>query len=361
MSLLRAGVTCALLLGLTATGSSAQPPCAQDAVTARALGQLQTFTGWLSSHHVRGTVGEVGWPAGPQWNALAARWYAAAGRAGLGAYAWAGAERWPADYPLAIYRGKALALAGPQARLVAHQPVPLRAIALADGSFGASGPAYSSQQPGRYGTDYVYPSRASLGALHARGITTVRVAFSWERLQSTPGGPLSVTELGRLREVLAAAATYQLRVVLDLHSYGRFASPAGVLTLGSPALPAAALADLWRRLAAEVMHAPGLGGYGLMNEPHDLPGDARSWEQASQLAVDAVRTVDRTTPILVAGYSYSSAARWASVHPRPWIRAGAGPVLYEAHEYFDRDGSGTYASSYGREETGARRAGWKHC
>jgi endoglucanase len=161
--------------------------------------------------------------------------------------------------------------------------------------------------------------------------------------------------------VLAQAAKSRLRVVLDLHNYGRFASPAGVLTLGSPALPATDLADLWRRLARALGSSPALSGYGLMNEPHDLPGGAPAWERASQLTVAAVRAVDRTTPILVAGYSYSSAARWPSVHPRPWINPRSGPVLYEAHQYFDRDGSGTYRDSYQAENARARGQHWQRC
>lgn len=368
MTSLRACVVGALLLALSATGCTAtEPGCVRDAVTARTLGQLQGFTGWLQAHHARGVVGEVGWPAGGQWNALATTWYGAAERAGVGTFVWAAAEQWPASYPLAVYRGSgaaALDVAGPQAPLVERQPAAMRGVALADGSFAASterGSPYSAQNPGEYGTAYRYPSPASFAFLRDRGITSVRVAFMWERMQPTPGGPLSVVELARLRQVLASAATHRIRVVLDLHSYGRFAARERVLTLGSPALPAAALAELWRPLAAALSHAPALTGYGLMNEPHDLPGGARAWERASQLAVDAVRSVDPSTPVLVAGYSFASAARWATEHPRPWIRVGSGPVLYEAHQYFDRDGSGTYVGDYRTEEAGAFAQGWRRC
>ncbi|MCW2601441.1 MAG: endoglucanase [Frankiales bacterium] len=327
-------------------------------------------------------MGEVGWPDGPnakQWEAVASTWYDDAVSAGIGTYAWAAAEQWPPSYRLAIYRshapgaaGARLDLAGPQARLVTHYPSDdgtLRGVALADGSFGASladNARYSSQHPGTYGADYRYPSAASLQYLHAQGVRSVRVAFQWERLQPHPSGPLSQVELARLREVLTSAATAGLKVVLDLHNYGRFAGmgPDGrrrVLVLGSPQLPAAALADLWRRLAAGVSGAPALGGYGLMNEPHDLPGGARAWERASQLALVALRVVDRTTPVLVAGYASSGAASWASQHPQPWLPAAAGPVLYEAHQYFDHDGSGTYARSFAAEQAEATRQGWARC
>jgi hypothetical protein len=370
---LRAAATAALLLALSTSSSSGShaPACAPDAVTARALTQLQAFTGWLDRNHVPGVIGEVGWPAGPdssRWEHLAARWYAAAGAAGIGTFAWAGAEQWPADYPLGVYRSDrdgALDVAGPQARLVEHQADARRGVALADGSFAASldnGSTYSSAHPGSYGSQYRYPSPASLAYLRSRGVRSVRVAFTWERLQPRPGAALSAVELGRLRRVLTSAHASGLRVVLDLHSYGRFAEPGPrVLPLGSPGLPATALGDLWRRVASAVSGSPALAGYGVMNEPHDLPGGAKAWERASQLAVAAVRSVDRTTPVLVAGYSSSSAARWPAVHARPWISPERGPVLYEAHQYFDRDGSGTYRNRYATEDAGARQDGWRPC
>lgn len=378
MTRLRAALAGALVLATALTGCAAggtTAPCRYDAVTSRALNQLQVFTGWLHAHHAHGVVGEVGWPDGPdanRWNALASTWYRDAVSAGVGTFGWAGAEQWPASYHLAVYRshqpataGARLDVAGPQAHVVERylgSTAAPRGIALADGSFGASvtDGHYSSRQPGTYGADYRYPSRASLEYLHARGIGSVRMAFQWERLQPHPGGPLSQVELGRLHRVLASAAAARLRVVLDLHNYGRFVDVGTdgrrrVLVLGSPELPASDLADLWQRLAGSVSGAPALAGYGLMNEPHDLPGGARAWELASQLAVDAVRTVDRRTPVLVAGYASSSAASWATEHPRPWVLDASGPVLYEAHQYFDHDGSGTYPRRYAAEETDARK------
>ena len=60
----------------------------------RALGELATFTGWLGRFHVRGSIGEVGWPNSretptwPQWNTLGERWYRAADDAGLWVTYW---------------------------------------------------------------------------------------------------------------------------------------------------------------------------------------------------------------------------------------------------------------------------------
>ena len=63
-----AGVCAGVLVAWRDEGSSPQDP-----LEARALGDLETFAGWLRRNGVRGYVGEVGWPArtrteGEEWN-----------------------------------------------------------------------------------------------------------------------------------------------------------------------------------------------------------------------------------------------------------------------------------------------------
>ncbi len=82
------------------------------------------------------------------------------------------------------------------------------------------------------------------------------------------------------------------------------------------------------------------------------------WEQASQAAVTAIRGNSDTTPIMVAGYNYSSADTWATNHPAAWITDSANQTIYEAHLYFDDNGSGVYASSYSAEATLATGEGF---
>ncbi|HEU4568075.1 MAG TPA: cellulase family glycosylhydrolase, partial [Marmoricola sp.] len=169
------------------------------------------------------------------------------------------------------------------------------------------------------------------------------------RLQPRLGQPLDATEVGRVRTVLEDARRAGISVVLDLHNYGRYAGtgPDGrrqVWRLGDPQLPVRYLADVWGRLAGAFGGEPALTAYDVMNEPHDLPGGATAWEAASRIAVDAVRRVDRRRTVLVPGYEWSHAAGWSRTHPHPWVQAPG--VVYEAHQYFDADGSGTYRQSY---------------
>lgn len=362
------------LLASACSGGSEQ--CAPDALGARTQHDLAVFTDWLDQHDVRGVIGEAGWPGEAGWQAVAADWVAAADDADVGVLAWAAAEQWPADYPLALYRASMtdgpLDTAGPSAAVVQREVVDgpaLSGVNAAGGSFGADiENGYSAADPGTYGQDYRYPSADSLAFLAERGVKTVRLAVTWERLQGKPFGELVSAELARVQAVLRDAETAGVEVVLDLHSYGRFitggvgpGAPARELLLGSPELPPEALADLWKRLAEQVSKAPALAGYGLMNEPHDLPGGAATWQRASQLAVEAVRRSDPRTPALVGGYDFSSAARWDTVQDGPWIEDPSGEVVYEAHQYFDDDASGAYGRPYAAELADARAQGWTRC
>lgn len=374
-------VAVALVLGSVSCGSSGPVPCERDALTFRAIAELTSFSDWVRANGVSGMIGEVGWPDGPdisRWNVLAGRWYTEANADSLGVFAWSGAERWPVTYPLAIYRRGSpdgsrpvTFVVGPQAAVVEGHPPPAGSaggVSLADGSFGTSwkdGMVYSAAATGVYGVDYSYPSADLLRLLLSRGVHQVRLAITWERLQPVPVAALDPAAVDQLRAVLAAAAATGVTVVLDLHNYGRFARGAGaarqVLTLGSPQLPARDLADFWRRLTVAVHDEPAVHGFGVMDEPHDLPGGAGTWEAISAEVVAAIRETNRDSTVFVGGYSYSSAARWTSEHSRPWISPTLWPVVYEAHQYFDSTSEGIYAQSYAAEDSVARAAGWTSC
>lgn len=322
------------------SGPSGATPQQSDALTSKTLRVQQIFTGWLASQRVSGCFGEVGWPAtdAGRWNLLATQWFDAAAAARVPSFVWAAAQRWPPAYPLAVYRRAgpevadgSLDTAGPQAVVLEGRSSngALRGINLADGSFSSSqsnNGTYSAAEPGTYGQDYVYPSSGSVAWLADRGLRAARLAVTWERLQPVLGGELDATEVGRVSAVVEAAQVSGIDVVLDLHNFGRYVRVSGgvreVLRLGDSGLDSVQLADLWRRLAHVFVNRAAVAGYGLMNEPHDLPGGATGWEVASQVAVNAVREVDRTTPVYVGGYDYSSALRWADNHPRAWVRPG---------------------------------------
>lgn len=198
----------------------------------------------------------------------------------------------------------------------------------------------------RYGWGYIYPDNGSLDYFKANGVTLIRLPVRWERLQPIAMGALDEDELGRLRDMLDRADARGLKLIVDLHNYGRFGSDA----LGSAALPSAALADFWKKIAIRLSSHRALVGYGLMNEPHDMPS-ATAWPTAAQLAVDAIRTVDGAKRIYVAGDGWSSAQSWEATNGKLAIKDPADNFRYEAHQYFDANNTGTYQNSYDTDGT----------
>jgi hypothetical protein len=347
-------------------------------VTERVLSDLATYVNWLQANGARGYIGEVGWPSGQdadEWNEVAERWYDEADDHGLWVTAWAAGPWWPTDYPLAIYRlkgpGQPL-VAESQAAVVAkhqRQPGALRGVNLPTGAFGAGpeGPSsYSAARPGTYGRDYQYDSASDLAQLARLGVSVVRVAITWERLQHQPEGPLDQAELERVRGLLQAARTVGLGVIVDLHGYGDYWIADGSehrrLTLGSPALPDRQFVDLWRRLSLALADSTAVIGYGLMNEPGKLAVDpeqgARLWQTASQAAVEAIRGSGDHRTILVSGYGGASPGQWTRYHPKAWIQDPSNQVRYEAHQYFDSDRTGHYIRSFEEESDRARASGF---
>lgn len=191
-----------------------------------------------------------------------------------------------------------------------------------------------------------YPGEADLDYFGSHGISLVRLPLSWERLQPRVWGELDPAELARVQNFLTLAADRGVTVILDLHSYGRYDG----VPIGSAEVPTAAFAEFWGKFATVVAGLPALGGYGLMNEPHDM-GGVDIWPKAAQAAVNAIRTVDTATQILVAGDNWGGAHSWQDNNGSLSITDPAGNLAYEAHLFLDHDNSGTYRGTY--DEQGA--------
>jgi endoglucanase len=195
--------------------------------------------------------------------------------------------------------------------------------------------------PGTAGVDYTYPAGAGRAAYFAgKGLTLIRLPFLWERVQPAAYGHLSAADVGGIRALLDDAQASGAQVILDLHNYGRY--------YGAPLTRADAgkLADVWGKLAQAFRGHPGLYGYELMNEPHDLPEGPDSWAYLAQAAADGIRRYDSQAWLLVPGYSWQSARFWADNNASLDVRDPAGRLLYAAHLYFDADHTGTYRNSY---------------
>lgn len=195
-----------------------------------------------------------------------------------------------------------------------------------------------------YGVDYHYPDFNEIKFYVDRGVGLIRLPFTWERMQPTLGGGLDQTELGRLKTFLADAEAAGVDVIVDLHNYGRYNG----VPIGSWGVGAHDLADFWQKLASEIKDSPALVGYGIMNEPHDMPYQG-AWKTAAQATVNAIRQVDSNEAIYVNGDSWSGAHSWKSLNNDFILSDPANNIYYEAHQYFDRDSSGIYAGNYDQE------------
>lgn len=216
-----------------------------------------------------------------------------------------------------------------------------------------SGAEFGNQLPGTFGQQYTYPTADSLDYYAAQNCRLIRLPFKWERAQHALAAPLDEGEVARLHAVLRAAGARKMRVILDAHNYGRyqFAGESKSEIIGAGRVSPANFADFWARMAREFKGETALEGYGLMNEPHDM-GDPERWPVAAQAAIDAIRAVDAATPIFVAGDGWSSALNWsksANARLNEKLRDPRHNLVFEAHCYFDKDGSGQYKADYSAE------------
>jgi hypothetical protein len=345
--------------------------------------ELKSYTNWLTVNNAKGYIGEVGWPGttdAAAWNGLADHWYRDADTAGLWVTQWATGEWWPNSYALGTYinsvsESAPLDTARPPATVVEAHPstaTVLRGVNLNGGEFGAASwsattSSFSNANPGIYDSAWHYDTQGTFNYLKSRGIKVVRLPFRWERLQPALGGALDAAELQRIIAAIGRANAAGIKVIPTAFNYGGymlFDGTQGVRrTIGTASVTTAHFANLWSRLAQSLRGNAAVAGYGLMNEPAAMTAasgltPAQTWEQASQAAVTAIRAVGDTTLVMVPGYNFSGVARWTTTHSRGWITDSANNFRYEAHHYFDRDGSGAYANSYNAEVVDATARGY---
>jgi endoglucanase len=207
-----------------------------------------------------------------------------------------------------------------------------------------------AKMPGVVNKDYVYPDKKSIDYFAASGMNVIRVPFRWERLQRSLDAGLDPTEQGRLDAVVDYATAKQVRVILDPHNYGRYNRQ----TIGSAEVPDAAFAAFWKALAEHYKDNDRVI-FGLMNEPHGIRAD--TWAASAQAAIDAIRATGARNLILVPGTAWSGAHSWQTRYQgvsnaealEKIVDPAGGPLAFEAHQYLDKDYSGSNAQC--RSET----------
>lgn len=200
-----------------------------------------------------------------------------------------------------------------------------------------AGPEFASQVlPGKAGTHFKFPTSAQMSYYKAIGFTAIRLPILWERLQPAVYSGLDKNYMALLKSTLDVAELVGLKVVIDLHNYGKYRG----VQIGSDALPWMSVYDVWRKLALQIKDKPALYAYGLMNEPND---PLKRWHRAAQAALNGLRSVDRDRPVYVSGEWFSGTENWAKVNPAPFVVDPVGKEIYEAHLYLDSNASGKYS------------------
>lgn len=190
----------------------------------------------------------------------------------------------------------------------------------------------------RLNYEYVLPDERTVRYFVSKGFKTYRLTMAWERLQPKAFGPIPADKAAELDAFLDLADRYGIRVIADLHNYGRH----NKIRLGDASLSVSALGDFWQKFAVRFKNR--FYGFDLMNEPHDMP-TPKTWPQAAQIAVDQIRKVDTRTIVYVEGDDWSNAGRWQQANANLDIRDPSNKLVYSAHIYFDKDTSGQYRNS----------------
>jgi len=207
--------------------------------------------------------------------------------------------------------------------------------------------------------DYVLDAHAAAGT---KCIIDMHNYCRYKDFIYGPFGPADPgTPSNGVRGLVAHSAS-----VPGTHAYTNYRIPAGQPNAGAapvfeaimslnanPSITQAQFKDVWAGIAITFKDHPGFGGYGLMNEPHDMPSgtDATPWNPASgtvenksiwptyaQAAINEIRLIDPTNPIYVSGNSWSSVMTIGSDNPA--FPLSGTNLIYEGHMYLDASSSG---------------------
>ncbi|KAJ3349174.1 hypothetical protein HDU83_000733 [Entophlyctis luteolus] len=220
-------------------------------------------------------------------------------------------------------------------------PTGLQFLGLSESCLEFGAPKY----PGVYNVDYTSPNPVAMKNAASQFANLYRIPFAWERVQSVLGGELVAEYLSYIDGAVQTATTLGAVSVLDVHNYAAYNGS----IIGDGTVTAADLADLWTRLA-NVYKNNTLVWFGLINEPHTI--DATTWFSAAQTAIDAIRETGATNVITVPGNCWTGAHSWVQGNCDITATSNAvaalvindplDNIVFEMHQYFDVDFSGSH-------------------
>ncbi|HSO34001.1 MAG TPA: glycoside hydrolase family 5 protein [Labilithrix sp.] len=217
-------------------------------------------------------------------------------------------------------------------------------------------------------TDYAVHSNDIVDYLASRSANVIRLLFSWERMQSTLGGPVPAAASGNYkayfddfkRIVDYATLTKGMTVIVEpwqASASGGVGGPSWRGNLvGNGVVTKAHFADFWSKMAATYAANPRVV-IGLVNEPNTM--STMIWFDAAQAAITAIRGAGFTGDIHVPGNGWTGAGSWNDSSPDTaatkrsnaygWMNARGtnlplldplGKLVAAVHTYADADASG---------------------
>lgn len=203
----------------------------------------------------------------------------------------------------------------------------------------------TSSIPGTPQTDYFWPTHAlysDFDYMTGLGLGVVRLPFRWERLQPTLGAAFDSAELTRLQTAVSDLRGAGVKVILDVHNYGKYIISGTSYLIGSSTVTHAHFMDLWSRLSTIYASDSGVL-FGLMNEPSGLiPTD--EWWSIAQAATNEIRNGGATNTILVPGAYGDGASSWTTSGNSIFAESFSDPgdnYWFEVHQYLNANADGT--------------------
>lgn len=191
---------------------------------------------------------------------------------------------------------------------------------------------------------YNYPENDRIAWAATQGFGMIRIPFLFQNIQASSGAQLNEDAMRQLDPVLSECAARRIACLLDMHNYGSYYrddSPAGQGLPGTVGVSNSRLANLWAQIALRYKDNPYVW-FDLMNEPHRQT--AREWVKTDNTIAAGIRSTGATNKIIFQGTAWDGAWSWTtSGNAAQMLKAydPGGNYAFEAHQYLDRDGSGT--------------------
>ena len=192
-------------------------------------------------------------------------------------------------------------------------------------------------------SDYAVHSNEIVDYLATSHVNVVRFLFSWERMQSTLGGPIPAATSGNYtayfddyKRVVDYATTKGMNVIVEPWQ----ASPSGDTggaswrgnVVGAGVVTNAHFADFWSKMAAVFAANPRVT-LGLANEPNNT--STMAWFAAAQAAITGIRGAGFNGTVLVPGNGWTGAGSWNDT----WYDKGS-PQRSNAYGWLNARGPG---------------------